>query len=604
MKGGQSDEPRFIGVKYVRLAESTYERLKKGKATMKKFFSFMLAFVMVLSMSVTAFAAGEKGSITITNATVGQKYSVYKLFDATYNANAEGKTDAVSYSIEDSNQFFAVLFGGTEPNSYFNYDAATGTVTKKSTVNDTELVAYVTGIVNASGTTYIPAADPITATDTEVEFDDLAFGYYIIKSTLGSTVTINSNTPDVEVIDKNQQGATEFNKQIKTGEGNDPEDWGENNSASFGEIVEYKITFKATNYDGENQVQFYSVYDTTGAAISPDFTSITVKVGNDTLKKGYHIGTGDFAGTNHPSSGWDGNNYATEAEWYLVQSSKDEFRISIPWMSNHTLNSVTTTGDNGSSVQGYSLSFADDADSKFPSPVTVEITYKATVGDKATIGGASYNTAGSNNINTAHVKWYFHGGTDATIIETVHTYVYGIGILKEDSTTKDNLAGAEFEVYSDERCTQQVMFTETGIKGVYNHAEGGTGSNRVVSRVNGKIVLLGLKSGTYYLKEVKAPDGYNALSAPVKIVVGEGTTEDFSVYAKEGGEVADTEQDVAGYTKHTFGVTKATVGNSKGVELPSTGGKGTTMLITFGSLLAIGFAVFLITHKKMSIYTD
>jgi LPXTG-motif cell wall-anchored protein len=46
------------------------------------------------------------------------------------------------------------------------------------------------------------------------------------------------------------------------------------------------------------------------------------------------------------------------------------------------------------------------------------------------------------------------------------------------------------------------------------------------------------------------------------------------------------------------------VHNSKGVELPSTGGEGTFWLITIGSLLAIGFAVFLITHKKMTIYND
>ena len=131
-----------------------------------------------------------------------------------------------------------------------------------------------------------------------------------------------------------------------------------------------------------------------------------------------------------------------------------------------------------------------------------------------------------------------------------------------------------------------------------------TQNNLIVSQVNGKLAVLGLAAGTYYLKEVKAPDGYNALSAPVEIEVGEGKSEDFSVYADVDGNVADTEQDVAGYTKHTFGVTKATVGNSKGVELPSTGGKGTTMLITFGSLIAIGFAVFLITHKKMSVYTD
>ena len=565
---------------------------------MKKILSLMLAFVLVLSMSVTAFAADGQGSITITNATIGQSYSVYKLFDATYNADAEGNANAVSYTIDDSNQFFGVLFGadGTTPNDYFNYDAVTGTVTKKSTVNDTELIAYVTGIVNASGTNYTPDAGPVEATTTEVEFGNLDYGYYIIKSTLGGTVTINSNTPDVEVIDKNQQGGTNFNKQIKTGEEDGAELWGDSNSACFGDTIKYKITFDATNYDGANQTQFYSVYDTTGVAITSNFNSITVKVGDQTLTKGYHIGTGEFADTSDKLGTWDGD-YLTAAEWYLVQSDKDNFRISIPWMTNHTLN--------GDGTNGYSLSFGEGAASKFESPVTVEITYEATVEDNATIGGASYNTAGSNNINTAHVKWYFPGDTNSTINDTVHTYVYGIGVLKEDSSTAVNLSGAEFEVYSDEACTQQVKFIETSINGVYSHDEDGIGAtNKVVSQVNGKIVLLGLEDGDYYLKEVKAPDGYNALSAPVKIEVGEGKSEDFSVYANASGEVADTEQDVAGYTKHTFGVTKATVGNSKGVELPSTGGKGTTMLITFGSLVAVVFAVFLITHKKMSIYTD
>lgn len=587
MKGGQSNEPHFIGVKYVRLAESTIQKLKKGKATMKKFFSFMMAVVLVLSMSVTAFAADGQGSITITNATKDESYSVYKLFDATYSG------DAVSYTIEEDDQFFEDLFG-TTPNPFFSYNASTGSVTKNEGVNDPELIEYLTGLV--AGGTFTPAVPAVKATGTTVTFSNLDYGYYIIKSTLGTTVTINSNTPDVEVIDKNQQGATSFDKQIETVGENGEEVWGDSNSASFGDTVEYKITFKATNYDGENQVQFYSVYDTTGAAISPDFNSITVKVGDQTLTKGYLIGTGDYKDNNSALGSWDGTKYNTTAEWYLVQSSTDEFRISIPWMSNHTLN--------GDGTSGYSLAFGEGAKSKFESPVTVEITYEATVEDNANIGGASYNTAGSNNINTAHVKWYFHGGTDSTINDTVHTYVYGIGILKEDFTTKDNLSGAEFEVYSDAACNQEVKFVTTGIKGVYNHAEGGTRSNRVVSQVNGKIVLLGLNAGTYYLKEVKAPDGYNALSAPVKIEVREGTTEDFSVYAKADGEVADTEQDMTGYTKHTYGVTKATVGNSKGVELPSTGGKGTTMLITFGSLIAIGFAVFLITHKKMSIYTD
>jgi LPXTG-motif cell wall-anchored protein len=51
-------------------------------------------------------------------------------------------------------------------------------------------------------------------------------------------------------------------------------------------------------------------------------------------------------------------------------------------------------------------------------------------------------------------------------------------------------------------------------------------------------------------------------------------------------------------------LTHTVVHNSKGVVLPSTGGMGTFWLITIGTILAIGFAVFLITHKKMSVYTD
>jgi LPXTG-motif cell wall-anchored protein len=46
------------------------------------------------------------------------------------------------------------------------------------------------------------------------------------------------------------------------------------------------------------------------------------------------------------------------------------------------------------------------------------------------------------------------------------------------------------------------------------------------------------------------------------------------------------------------------VRNSRGVELPSTGGEGTMIMITVGTIIALAFAVLLITHKKMSVYHD
>jgi LPXTG-motif cell wall-anchored protein len=127
--------------------------------------------------------------------------------------------------------------------------------------------------------------------------------------------------------------------------------------------------------------------------------------------------------------------------------------------------------------------------------------------------------------------------------------------------------------------------------------------NLVVSQTNGKLAILGLKEGTYFLKEVEAPNGYNALTQPVKFEAGKDVRA-FSIFADEQGNVADIQEEDGIHTEKTYNLTHTVVHNSKGVVLPSTGGQGTFWLITIGSLLAIGFAVFLITHKKMSVYTD
>ena len=100
---------------------------------MKKFVSLLMALALVLSLGMTAFAAENTGSITITNATIGNVYSLYKIFDATYSTDADGNADAVSYSITAANQFFSYMFGadGKAENAYFTYDAVTGAVTRK-----------------------------------------------------------------------------------------------------------------------------------------------------------------------------------------------------------------------------------------------------------------------------------------------------------------------------------------------------------------------------------------------------------------------------------------------------------------------------------------
>ena len=603
---------------------------------MKKFLSIIMVLAMVLSLGITAFAEENKGSITITNATIDETYELYKIFDASISTDADGNTNAVSYSIETDNQFFATLFGadGTADNIYFAYNANTGSVTKKEGVNDSELIKYLTELEKNG--TYETAVEPVKATSDEVKFENLPYGYYLITSTLGTTVTINSNTPDVSVIDKNQKPGGEFDKQIQIGvdeEGNPI--WGDSNSANIADEVTYKISFVATNYDGENKIKYYQIHDEKGDAIWAEFNSFKVTVGGVELERGYYLSQGGVNTDNWEFFGdWsdipEADRDRNDAQWYLVHLDNDKFRITIPWLENHTIGDVTNaTGD----VTAYSVNFPENSDSKFDSPVTVEIEYRAVVEATAAIGDTSHG----NRFNKAHASWTSEHETLTTPPDEVVTYVYGIGLLKDDINTRENLAGAKFRVFKDEACTEPVYVIPTDVKGVYivdslnTVAEKISGlkqetsrkkyeayleeylkdkdgnpieqDNLVVSQENGKLVILGLKEGSYYLKEVEAPAGYNALTQPVEFKAGE-EIRSFIIFADENGNVANIQQTDGVHHEINYDLTHTVVHNSKGVVLPSTGGMGTFWLITIGTLLAIGFAVFLITHKKMSVYTD
>ena len=603
---------------------------------MKKFLSIIMVLAMVLSLSITAFAAENEGSITITNATIDETYALYKIFDASISKDADGNTNAVSYSIETDNQFFAALFGadGTTDNTYFVYNVNTGSVTKKEGVNDSELIKYLTELVENG--TYNTAATPVKATSDEVKFENLPYGYYLITSTLGTTVTINSNTPDVEVIDKNQKPGGDFDKQVQIGvDAEGKPIWGDSNSANIADEVTYKISFVATNYDGENKIKYYQIHDEKGDAIWAEFNSFKVTVGGVELKRGYYLSQGGINTDNWEFFGdWsdipEADRDRNDAQWYLVHLDYDKFRITIPWLENHTISDVTNAdGD----VTAYSVNFPEDSASKFDSPVTVEVEYKAVIEANAAIGDTSHG----NRFNKAHASWTSEHETLTTPPDEVVTYVYGIGLLKDDINTRENLAGAKFRVFKDEACTEPVYVIPTDVKGVYivdslnTVAEDISGikqetsrkkyeayldeylkdkdgnpiaqDNLVVSQVNGKLVILGLKEGTYYLKEVEAPAGYNALTQPVEFKAGE-EIRSFNIFADENGNVANIQQTDGVHHEINYDLTHTVVHNSKGVVLPSTGGMGTFWLITIGTLLAIGFAVFLITHKKMSVYTD
>ena len=585
---------------------------------MKKFLSILLALTLIFSLSVTAVAADNTGSITITNATIDDEYSLYKIFDATYSTDANGNADAVSYSITEDNQFFAYLFGddGKQENTYFAYDAVTGGVTRKDGTQNSDIVAYLTAMVRSEADAFA-AVKTEKATDETLVFDDLPYGYYLIDKGNSAVVTIDSNTPDAEVIDKNQIPGTNFDKLVwdeASGK------WVANSSASIGDVIEYQVQFDATNYDGEKQIKYYTVADTKGDALWVEFNSVTVTVDGEELQLGYYHGVDGTSNTGEWKyfGPWTEEQKAdpNNAQWYMIHRGFDAFDIVIPWMDKYHFEG--TTND-------FSLTYDEDADSIYASPVKVVITYHASVEPSATIGNAQNN----NLWNKADLSWTSDVTDGPDDPSTTNTTVYALGLEKVDADTNAHLAGAVFEVYSDEACTQPVYVIPTDIKGVYilddlktivsgefretsrkkyadyldAYLQGAEQKNVVTSEINGKLVILGLAAGDYFLKEITAPDGYNKLATTTKVSVGQAN-HSFFVIADPNGNVVDAQTATGDQIKHPYTVTSTIVENSKGVELPSTGGMGTFWLITIGTLLAIGFAVFLITHKKMSVYAD
>lgn len=97
------------------------------------------------------------------------------------------------------------------------------------------------------------------------------------------------------------------------------------------------------------------------------------------------------------------------------------------------------------------------------------------------------------------------------------------------------------------------------------------------SPIDGKFNINGLKAGTYYLKEMAAPKGYNKLANPIKVTID-----------NEGKITTD---------KTT---TEVGVENKSGTLLPSTGGMGTTLIYLAGIVLVVLSGYVLISKRRAS----
>lgn len=236
----------------------------------KRLASLLLALVMVFAMSVTAFAAGGEGTITVDNPREGQTYTAYKIFDVVYNADKS----AYSYTIAGDSEWFDVVATKN----------ADGTVTSKipgltftkAFSEDTYVVTMGNGFSapafantlkeNVEGKT----GTPLTVADGKATATNLDLGYYFVTSTSGALCNLTTTTPNATIHDKND---------VPFGKVDDQED------VEIGQTVNYTITGKVPDTTGFDTYT-YEITDTMSEGLTFD-DNVKVFVDGNEINSNY-----------------------------------------------------------------------------------------------------------------------------------------------------------------------------------------------------------------------------------------------------------------------------------------------------------------------------
>lgn len=224
----------------------------------KRIATVLLALVMVLSLSVCAFAAGAN-SITVNGAQGGETYKIYKMLDL----KVDLVKNAYSYTVNDAwNAFFTGEGAGA---AYVTID--NGYVTWKNSAADMEAFAKAAAKY-ASENNVTAVATQTPAADGSFVFENLDAGYYLITSTNGTLAMVDTTpaNPNPAVDEKNPNPTVDKKvKEDSTGT------WGDSNSAQIGDTVYFQTS--VTLMKGAKN---YVLHDKMGDELTLNADSITV----------------------------------------------------------------------------------------------------------------------------------------------------------------------------------------------------------------------------------------------------------------------------------------------------------------------------------------
>ena len=573
------------------------------KKLVSRFMAVLMAMIMILSMSMTAFAAEDAtrltgtGKLTVNNTVEGKTLDLYQIFTATKN-----EAGNVAYTLNSAYEGFfqskisgaSTLTGEALSEKAYNYvKDQVGTDGSNGAAFAKDILDWILKNKTTVAATYTTA----TTTDGTTVINDLAYGYYVVyplgatdtstapgnekvKSVaslvsvtgIDATINMKSNYPTVDkkiiqaqsgsgiTVGAIVNGSWEGNHQLELEDENDPEDTIAPRGAAdgkkaedfgIGDTITYQLTSKVPDMTGYNSYTF-KFSDTLSKGL--DLKEVlSVKVGNTTLTA-----------------------KSTGANTYALAYDEDTRTLTV------TLNDFYNSYKNHTGE-------------------TITVVYTATLNKDAVIGM-------NPNTNKAVVEYSNDPksegtGTSEPSIVDVHTFNFTIFKYYLKNETKTALANAEFELY---KANTEGNAADTDAKinivdernGVYRQATAdeakvtGFTSAKIVSDDDGKVLVKGLEAGTYYLRETKAPEGYNKLLSDIKVEIK-------PVYDETTGKLTSYSVDYTYNGTKTTGTAITTkdnspevaVENKTGAQLPSTGSKGALMvtlagIVLFGALTA------------------
>lgn len=228
------------------------------------------------------------------------------------------------------------------------------------------------------------------------------------------------------------------------------------------------------------------------------------------------------------------------------------------------------------------------------SEVTVE--YTAKVNEQAVIGGKG----NPNKSLVVYQKDVTDGdGLGETPEDEVWAFTYQLDTTKVDSANPETkLKDAQFRLYNSDKTKSAEIKDNKIVKWV-----DGDAGTVITTPEGGVFNIAGLDADTYYLKEIKAPAGYNLPTgddAYFKFVIaanltvgddGKGKIESLTITPDKGQA---TDGDIP------TGKVEMNITNTSGSTLPETGGIGTAIFTVVGLLVMAGAAGAFVWRRKQN----